>query len=101
MKTIIQQGDIYKLGEHIVACGDSLDAGFVDKVIGDKKVRAIIADPPYGVAYVEGKRDFNKLGVDVDKVLEIGLMVERIIGRRLRSESIKNGRIPKTMTNRK
>jgi len=34
-------------------------------------------------------------GLDVDKVLEIGNMVERIVGRRLRSESIKNGRIPK------
>jgi hydroxymethylglutaryl-CoA lyase len=39
-------------------------------------------------------------GVDVEKVLEIGQMVERIVGRRLRSESIKNGRIPKSMTNR-
>jgi hypothetical protein len=69
MKTIIQQGDIYKLGEHIVGCGDALDAVFVNKVIGDKKIRAIISDPPYGVAYVEGKRDFNKLGVDTNKVI--------------------------------
>jgi hydroxymethylglutaryl-CoA lyase len=38
--------------------------------------------------------------LDVDKVLEIGAMVERIVGRRLRSESIKNGRIPKTLTGR-
>jgi hydroxymethylglutaryl-CoA lyase len=37
-------------------------------------------------------------GVDVDKVLEIGTMVEKIVGRRLRSESIRNGRIPKSMT---
>jgi len=36
-------------------------------------------------------------GLDVDKVLKIGQMVERIVGRRLRSESIKNGRIPKSM----
>jgi hydroxymethylglutaryl-CoA lyase len=36
-------------------------------------------------------------GLDIDKVLEIGNMVERIVGRRLRSESIKNGRIPKHM----
>ena len=36
-------------------------------------------------------------GLDVDKVLEIGNMVERIVGRRLRSESIKNGRIPKNL----
>jgi hydroxymethylglutaryl-CoA lyase len=38
--------------------------------------------------------------LDIDKVLEIGAMNERIVGRRLRSESIKNGRIPKTLTGR-
>lgn len=35
--------------------------------------------------------------LDVDKVLEIGTMVERIVGRKLRSESIKSGRIPKNL----
>jgi len=40
-------------------------------------------------------------GVNVDKVLEIGAMVERITGRRLRSEAIKNGRIPKNLSGRK
>ncbi len=39
-------------------------------------------------------------GVDVDKVLEIGAMVERIVGRRLRSESVHNGRIPKELSGR-
>ena len=38
--------------------------------------------------------------LDIDKVLEIGKMNERIVGRRLRSESIKNGRIPKSLTGR-
>lgn len=36
-------------------------------------------------------------GLDVDRVLETGRMVERIVGRRLRSETIRNGRIPKHM----
>jgi hydroxymethylglutaryl-CoA lyase len=36
-------------------------------------------------------------GLDIDKVLEIGKMVERIVGRKLRSEAIRNGRIPKHM----
>jgi hydroxymethylglutaryl-CoA lyase len=36
-------------------------------------------------------------GLDIDKVLEAGKMVERIVGRPLRSESIKTGRIPKNM----
>ena len=38
--------------------------------------------------------------LDIDKVLEVGQMNERIVGRRLRSESIKNGRIPKSLTGR-
>jgi len=37
-------------------------------------------------------------GLDVDRVLEIGHMMEKIVGRRLRSECIKTGRIPKEPT---
>ena len=40
------------------------------------------------------------VGVDVDKILEIGKIFEKIIGRKLRSETINNGRIPKTLTGR-
>ncbi|MCK4638491.1 MAG: hypothetical protein KAT33_03640, partial [Bacteroidales bacterium] len=40
------------------------------------------------------------VGVNVDKVLEIGKIFEKIIGRRLLSETINNGRIPKTLTGR-
>ena len=39
-------------------------------------------------------------GLDIDRLLETGKMVEKIVGRRLRSESIHNGRIPKEMTGR-
>jgi hydroxymethylglutaryl-CoA lyase len=39
-------------------------------------------------------------GVNVDRVLEIGQTIERILGRRLRSECIKTGRIPKKPTGR-
>ena len=35
-------------------------------------------------------------GIDVNRVLELGTLMERTVGRRLRSESILNGRIPKT-----
>lgn len=37
-------------------------------------------------------------GLDVDRVLATGRMVERIVGRRLRSECVKSGRIPKKPT---
>jgi len=38
--------------------------------------------------------------LDIDKILEIGQMNERIVGRRLRSEAILNGRIPKSLSGR-
>jgi len=40
-------------------------------------------------------------GLDLDKLLEVGNMVERIVGHRLRSETIKSGRIPKSLSGRK
>jgi DNA modification methylase len=65
----INSGDIFKIGNHIVGCGDSTDKEFVSKVIGSNKIRAIITDPPYGVAYVENKKGFATLGVKSEKVI--------------------------------
>ena len=39
--------------------------------------------------------------LDIDRILETGKMVERIVGRKLRSESIHQGRIPKSLSGRK
>jgi hydroxymethylglutaryl-CoA lyase len=40
-------------------------------------------------------------GLDIDRVLKTGRMVEKILGRRLRSETINQGRIPKELSGRK
>lgn len=58
----IAKGDIYQLGDHRLMCGDSTDASAVARLIGDEKIRMILTDPPYGVAYVEGKADLATLG---------------------------------------
>jgi hypothetical protein len=43
-------GDIWNLGEHRIGCGDSRDAGFLQRVIGDgARVDAAFLDPPYNV----------------------------------------------------
>ena len=34
-------------------------------------------------------------GINIDRILELGTMMEKTAGRRLRSEAILNGRIPK------
>ena len=65
----VTKGDVFKVGDHVIACGDSLDREFVGKVIGNNKIRAVITDPPYGVAYVENKKGISKLGVKDEKVI--------------------------------
>jgi len=69
-KSIIQPGEIYKLGDHILGCGSCTDDSFVKEVLKKAgKIKMILTDPPYGVAYVEGKKDFNKLGKENVKVI--------------------------------
>ncbi|PIQ76132.1 hypothetical protein COU78_00575 [Candidatus Peregrinibacteria bacterium CG10_big_fil_rev_8_21_14_0_10_49_24] len=59
-KTTITIGSVFRLGDHIVACGDSTNAAFVAQVIGKARPTLILTDPPYGVNYVEGKGEFLK-----------------------------------------
>jgi DNA modification methylase len=43
-------GDIWRLGEHRIGCGDGRDIGFLKAVIGeDDKISAAFLDPPYNV----------------------------------------------------
>jgi len=68
LQNSIKTGDVFKLGVHTIACGDSRDIPFVKSVVGKQKIKAIITDPPYGVAVTESKRNFQSL--KKDKVIE-------------------------------
>jgi len=57
----IKQGEVFKVGNHYVGCGDSRDKDFVEKVIGKHRIKAVITDVPYGVAVTESKKNFKKL----------------------------------------
>jgi len=54
-KRTIEPGDIYRIGNHRVACGDCRDKEFVSKVFGKNLVSLILTDVPYAVSYVESK----------------------------------------------
>lgn len=43
-------GEIYKLGSHIIGCGDSTDPVFVKKVLGGTKVDMVYCDPIYNIS---------------------------------------------------
>ena len=57
----IKYGDIFKLGEHWLLCGSSSDTDLVTKLIREHKIKAVICDPPYGVAVAESKEGFRTL----------------------------------------
>ena len=42
-------GDMYKLGNHYLLCGDATKQADKDKLIQDKKIDIILTDPPYGM----------------------------------------------------
>ena len=55
-------GDIYKLGEHRLMCGDSTSIDDTDKLINKGRIEMMFTDPPYNVAFNgrSGKFDIIK-----------------------------------------
>jgi len=48
---ISKLGDIWKLGNHRVMCGDSTQINSVEKLMNNQKADMIFTDPPYNVDY--------------------------------------------------
>ena len=44
-------GDVYRLGEHRLMCGDSTSLTDVQKLVGGAQIDLLITDPPYNVNY--------------------------------------------------
>ncbi len=50
-------GDLWILGPHRVLCGDCTNAEVVAKLLGDRKPRLMVTDPPYGIELDSEWRD--------------------------------------------
>ncbi len=48
---VSRPGDLWGLGGHQLACGDSTDAAVVAKVLAGVQPHLMVTDPPYGVGY--------------------------------------------------
>ncbi len=42
-------GDVFRLGDHLIGCGDARDATFIHDLVGIKTVACVFTDPPYNV----------------------------------------------------
>lgn len=57
----IKYGDAFRLGSHLLLCADSRNKDMVARLVGTHKIKAVISDPPYGVAVAESKQGFQTL----------------------------------------
>ena len=61
----VERGQLWRVGEHRVLCGDSTAAEDVARVMGGEKADMCVTDPPYGVLGVEWDRPFDQKDLDV------------------------------------
>lgn len=57
----VTQGDIWKLGNHRLMCGDSTSADDVGRLMDGEKADLCVTDPPYGINIVNDK---GKVGAE-------------------------------------
>lgn len=63
---VSQSGDVWRLGDHRVMCGDSVSLDHVARLMDGYKADLIVTDPPYNVAYQGGTAD--KLTIQNDSM---------------------------------
>lgn len=57
---VTQKGDMWKLGEHLLLCGDSTCITDVEKLMYEEKADMCFTDPPYGYEYQSNLRKKSK-----------------------------------------
>ena len=60
-ETRCKPGDLWKLGNHRLICGDSTDVNVIDRLMDGVKADMVFTDSPYGVNIVNDK---GKVGAD-------------------------------------
>jgi site-specific DNA-methyltransferase (adenine-specific) len=69
VEMISKPGDIWKLGENRLICGDSTDAGVIEKLMDGVKADMVFTDPPYGMNL---DTDFSSMQNHLDFAKEKG-----------------------------
>jgi site-specific DNA-methyltransferase (adenine-specific) len=79
---ITKLGDIWKLGEHRLMCGDSVSITDVEKLMNNNKADMIFTDPPYGYKYESNHyKNDNPFGMleNDDKIIDFLPLLRGII----------------------
>jgi hypothetical protein len=50
----VERGQVWRVGDHLLACGDSRDPEVWERMLGERRADLVFADPPYGIDYTGG-----------------------------------------------
>lgn len=57
-----KMGQLWKLGNHYLLCGDATKLSDVEKLLQGKKANLVVTDPPYNVAVKSDNKELNESG---------------------------------------
>jgi len=75
LKKLIKHGDIFQIGDHLLACGDARDINLVDRLVNKIRIKIILCDVPYGTRTIENKNNFSQIRVN-KKILNDDIVSE-------------------------
>lgn len=65
----VKPGDLFRIGDHRLLCGDSTKREDVERVMGGERAELVFTDPPYGVLYKsKGVGRGNAISGDLSQV---------------------------------
>jgi len=70
INTLIKEGDVFKVGQHRIMCGDSTNKEHVDLLMNNEQADMLFWDPPYGVSASGGRQQTKEDGVVKKRVLQ-------------------------------
>lgn len=59
----VKEGDLFRLGNHFLLCGDSTNEANVKRLLDGAKIDMVFTDPPYNIDY-QGIKDTRKIKND-------------------------------------
>jgi len=88
----VEVGQLWRLGEHRLICGDCTDAGVVARVMGGERARLVFTSPPYADQreYTIGQFDWLSLANGMFDALPLGDPCDVVVNLGL---SYKNGKV--------
>ena len=77
----IKIGQIWKLGEHRIACGDNKDGDLLKKLLNDGNPCICFTDPPYGVSISDKNKmlnTFQESGRNLTPIIDDNISIEEL-----------------------